>query len=44
MGYSPWGHRELDTTEAHEHKQYMYTYNSMNFSGKETDSCFNQQS
>ena len=22
----------------------MYTYNSMNFSGKETDSCFNQQS
>ena len=42
MGYSPWGHRELDTTEANEHKQYMCTYNSMNFSGKETDSCFNQ--
>ena len=45
MGYSPWGHKELDVTEANEPKHDVYTHTTLwIFLGKERDSCFNQQS
>ena len=45
VGYSPWGHKELDVTEANEPKHNVCTHTILwIFLGKERDSCFNQQS
>ena len=40
MGYSPWGHKEPDMTEATQHAQTLYYGKIVSFSGEDLlDMC-----